>query len=558
MEQRLFDCEKDFRSRTHGWHGRPRCVRGNLGSEMEYHSSSSSSSWSRLRSEFTICEESFRERTRQRSLVYHWLITKITLVARQACCVTQFIRSRTCNGRIIVMSVFNETVWGEKGNEEWCKCNAHEVADHSRRFPRGHWSFLGPGSEKKWCGTYSDKPDGFWDKPTENIMLKFAETIHPLFCTSSALERGRITKQRRGSKKTIHFNGSEQNVELILRTVISANQLSVYGAAAEICTEVSKDTMASGNQNHMQHKILWKRWKFLPNLLLPTLEPVNSDGETWCKIWAKNRTTIWRPEVIQTMLRRWFENLRSLMTIREFERDWIRKNTKIGPVLNVYVCRHEDRYSIEIQVRSLFQDRTDSWVRIVNGIGKYVNETTETMDDEEHEALEKLIAKARPRMKSTMMLTPCSVPPRERKWVDVDPGSFDHEYYDKSKAMTTLPRHDQNDQEIHRETDGAITYEDIVEEFNNKKKKFEGASQWSLNDWILFWHKEEEPRKGFNIVWIPSLPDTFCISEQSRCILEVLLLISSCKTMNCNRKDLPSTSTTSGMKVKCIQQTAVD
>ena len=47
-------------------------------------------------------------------------------------------------------------------------------------------------------------------------------------------------------RQIIHFNGSERNVELILRTVISANQLSIYGAVADLCTEVSKDIMASG------------------------------------------------------------------------------------------------------------------------------------------------------------------------------------------------------------------------------------------------------------------------------------------------------------------------
>ena len=67
-------------------------------------------------------------------------------------------------------------------------------------------------------------------------------------------------------------------------------------------------------------------------------------------------------------------------------RGWIRRNTKIGPVLNIHVCHHEDRYSIENQVRSLFQDRTASWVRIVNGVEKYVTETTETSEDEEHRA----------------------------------------------------------------------------------------------------------------------------------------------------------------------------
>ena len=42
------------------------------------------------------------------------------------------------------------------------------------------------------------------------------------------------------------FSGSEQNVELIIRTVISANQLTIYGAVADMCRDVSKDIMASG------------------------------------------------------------------------------------------------------------------------------------------------------------------------------------------------------------------------------------------------------------------------------------------------------------------------
>ena len=81
---------------------------------------------------------------------------------------------------------------------------------------------------------------------------------------------------------------------------------------------------------------------------------------------------------------------------------WIRQNTKIGPVLNVHVCHHEDRYSIEIQVRSLFQKRTASCVQTVNRTEKYVNETTETMENEEHGASGKPIAKARFRKKSTV------------------------------------------------------------------------------------------------------------------------------------------------------------
>ena len=42
----LFDCEKDLRSRTYGLNGRHQCERRYLVNVCEYHSSSSSSSWS--------------------------------------------------------------------------------------------------------------------------------------------------------------------------------------------------------------------------------------------------------------------------------------------------------------------------------------------------------------------------------------------------------------------------------------------------------------------------------------------------------------------------------
>ena len=58
-------------------------------------------------------------------------------------------------------------------------------------------------------------------------------------------------------------------------------------------------------------------------------------------------------------------------------RGWIRGNTKIGPVLDVEVCYHQGRYGVDIMIESLFRDRTVSWVRIVNGINKYVTDTSE-------------------------------------------------------------------------------------------------------------------------------------------------------------------------------------
>ena len=64
------------------------------------------------------------------------------------------------------------------------------IKQHARRFPRGHRSLLGLGSEKKWYRTYDHKPDGSWDRTAEKMLQNFAETNHPLFRGTSALERG--------------------------------------------------------------------------------------------------------------------------------------------------------------------------------------------------------------------------------------------------------------------------------------------------------------------------------------------------------------------------------
>ena len=152
------------------------------------------------------------------------------------------------------------------------------------------------------------------------------------------------------------------------------------------------------------------------------------------------------------------------------KRGWILKNTRIVPV---FCCR----YSIEVQIPSLFEDSTASWVRIVNGVDKYVTEWMLTKKKEVI-ASRKPIAKARPRQKCTVTLT--SVPVLERKWIDIETQrSQHHKCYEVSKAMTRLLRHDQS---VPPGSDGAIHDSDIIEEC--RKQKFDDASQWLLEDWI--------------------------------------------------------------------------
>ena len=106
------------------------------------------------------------------------------------------------NDRIIFMSMYNDTAWRARGIKERCEYNSQTVANYARRFPRGHWSFLEPGSEKKWYGTYYDKPDGSWDR-------NFSESGHPISRVSSAFVREELRSKEHG-KRSIRFNGSEK------------------------------------------------------------------------------------------------------------------------------------------------------------------------------------------------------------------------------------------------------------------------------------------------------------------------------------------------------------
>ena len=53
-------------------------------------------------------------------------------------------------GRILFMSMFNDISCGTKDNERECLANAKVVSIYAKKFGIGQWSFIGPGSEKKW------------------------------------------------------------------------------------------------------------------------------------------------------------------------------------------------------------------------------------------------------------------------------------------------------------------------------------------------------------------------------------------------------------------------
>ena len=187
-------------------------------------------------------------------------------------------------------------------------------------------------------------------------MLNFAGSGHPIFRGTSALVRGEIRSKRRG-KTSIHFNGSTQNIELLLQMVISVNQLSSYGAVADMIAESAVGQKALGKPAASGQLDKQEIISQLP------LAEMQANEERQGNLMQEYEQRFEKMSEDQKLSRLCFETgLRIVQVPRDQEgtriKGWIRSNVRFGPVLDIKVCNHYGRYSIEVQVQSFFFSRS--------------------------------------------------------------------------------------------------------------------------------------------------------------------------------------------------------
>ena len=118
--------------------------------------------------------------------------------------------------------MFNDISFGSENNEKECMENAKLVFLYARGFGKRKWSFIGPGSEKKWCSIKEDSPQKVWGIIAERVLVEFAESGCPIFRATSPLSRGQLKSKGHG-KLSIHYAADLETVETIFRTILSAN-----------------------------------------------------------------------------------------------------------------------------------------------------------------------------------------------------------------------------------------------------------------------------------------------------------------------------------------------
>ena len=147
------------------------------------------------------------------------------------------------SGRIIFMSMFNDTELERKDNEDSCALTSRKNKKYASKFNDGHWAFLGPGEESKWYQGYAAEFGGKWDLRASQMVETVENSGHPVFQGVSPLGRGILKK--RNNRETVHFNGEHGNINLLYRTVHAANQLCIHGAVSKWCGPKSGESSQS-------------------------------------------------------------------------------------------------------------------------------------------------------------------------------------------------------------------------------------------------------------------------------------------------------------------------
>ena len=126
----------------------------------------------------------------------------------------------------------------------------------ARRFGIGYWSFIGPGSEKKWYSMEKNSPQGACNHIKDEMLLEFEESGHPISAQ-------RLHCPGVSWKLSIHFTADQDTVDTIYRIILSVNQLSVYGAVAAFATHSSSLPFLSQEMSLNIDNREFFLWKFL-------------------------------------------------------------------------------------------------------------------------------------------------------------------------------------------------------------------------------------------------------------------------------------------------------
>ena len=223
------------------------------------------------------------------------------------------------------------------------------------------------------------------------MMIKFGESGHPVFRATSPFSGGML-KSTGGGKLSIHLCADGDTIKTVFRTIISVNQLSIYGAVSDLCEENGSCQTRTGRPVVAeQSDPLFTPADLLIMTLTPSIETPAQENllqkhqERVEKLPQPDRLikictdagflkTVEVGPYFMTKHTDEFLHVTVPVTCREYTlprdekstdpKGWIQGNTKIGPVLEVTTSYLQGKCGVEIRIESVTKDNSHSWVRI--------------------------------------------------------------------------------------------------------------------------------------------------------------------------------------------------
>ena len=194
---------------------------------------------------------------------------------------------------------------------------------------------------------------------------------------------------------SLHVAADQETIETVFRIIVFVNQLSLYGAVANICEEYESLHDRSGQPDVLmgQSIVLSEIKAEVPlenddpayqNLLLQRFEErikmlsqENKVSKFCMDAGFVNVVEIGQYFMTEDTREQFYAKACREYTLPRSDessqpKGWIQGNTKIGPVLEVTTSCLYGKHGVEIGISSLSEDNTQSWVRISHGSNKFL------------------------------------------------------------------------------------------------------------------------------------------------------------------------------------------
>ena len=231
----------------------------------------------------------------------------------------------------------------------------------------------------------------FWDHIAEKMLVEFAESGCPIFRATTPFSRRKLKSKGHG-KLSIHFAADQETIETIFRIIVSANQLSLCGAVANMCEECESLHDRSGQPDIVmgQSIVLSEIKTEVPlenndpayqNFLLQRYEEridmlsqENKVSKFCMDAGFIHVVEIGKYFMTKDIGEQFFARACRVYTLPRSDESsqpegWIQGNTKIGPILEITTSCLYGKHGIEIRIWSLSEDNLSifgqnfSWIK---------------------------------------------------------------------------------------------------------------------------------------------------------------------------------------------------